>query len=205
MTTAATNYLISPKDGWVNVAPTASKFVRISAFPHTHPYYVSFGSSAPALLGTNGTGTVTFSTGVPTAGNTVTVGTEVYTFRAAASLPFEVTIGSDFHVSATNFTAIVNAQSKLVTASDASDVVTLLAKAVGTQGNLGLSKVGANIAVSGAVLTGGTDAQPGILVCHKPYWMNITTDAKMWARVVNPVPNSNNVNGSLRLDVVTIV
>lgn len=197
------NFNIKTSDGWVQVAD-APKFVRTSAYPHTHPYYVYAGASAPSLVASAGTGTVTFSTGVPTAGQTITVGTEVYTFRASASLPFEVTIGANFAASATNFTTIVNAQSAEVTASNASSVVTLTAKAVGTQGNYGLSTNATNVAVSGATLTGGAEIVQGMLVCHHPFKVNVTMTEKLFARIVNPAPTNARADGSLRLDVFTI-
>lgn len=197
-----TNTYIGPSDGWVQIAATASTFLRVSAYPHTHPFYLYFGTSAPALTPTNGSGTVTFSTGVPVAGQTTTVGTEVYTWRAAASLPFEVTIGADETAAATNFTTIVNAQSQLVNASRSSLVVTLTAKAPGTQGNIALATTAAHTAVSGALLTGGTDQTLGALICHKPFQSNVITAKAAWVRVVNPVPNSNRRDGKLRIDTV---
>lgn len=197
------NTYIGPSDGWVQIA-NAPAFVRVTSFPATHPFYLYAGSSAPSLLATAGSGTVTFSTAVPTAGNTVTVGSETYTFRASATLPFEVTIGADFHASATNFTAIVNAQSTLVNAVDVADVVTLTSKAVGTQGNYTLAKVGANIAVSGAAFTGGANVALGILVIHHPFKVNVTMTEKLYARVVDSVPNSSQLDGKVRMDVFTV-
>jgi hypothetical protein len=204
MATTANNFYIAPSDGWVNVAPTASKFLRVSNYPHTHPYYLYFGSSAPSLVPTVATGTITFSTAAPSDGNTVTIGSETYTFRTAPSLPFEVAIGASFHTAATNLTSYINANSTLVNAVDVSDVVTVTTKASGTAANIGLSKVGTNIAVSGAALTGGTNVALGVLVCHKPFWVNITTDAKCWARIINPTRDANGGLGQIRLDVVSI-
>lgn len=204
MATSSLNKFVGPQDGWVQIAPTASKFLRVTGYPHTHPFYLYFGSSAPSLVPVPATGTATFSVAAPAAGGTITVGTEVYTFRAAASLPFEVTIGADFHASATNFTAIVNAQSQLVTAVDVADVVTLTTKAKGAASNIGLSKTATNVAVSGATLTGGADVPLGILLCHKAFWSNILTDQPLFARVPNPVRDSNGGSGQLRIDVVSI-
>lgn len=197
-----TNTFIGPSDGWVQVAATAATFLRVSAFPHTHPFYLYFGTSAPSLLRTPGTGTITFSTGVPTAGQTTTIGTEVYTWRAAASLPFEVTIGADETAAATNFTTIVNAQSQLVTASRATLVVTLTTKAVGSTNNIALSTTAAHTAASGAALTGASEQTLGALICHKPFQSNVLTSKACWVRVKNPVPNSPNSDGKLRIDTV---
>lgn len=204
-TTTTANTFVGPQDGWVSVAVTAATFIRVSGYPHTHPYQLFFGASAPSLAAVQGSGTATFSTGNPAAGGTITIGTEVYTFRAAATLPFEVTIGADFHATATAFTAIVNAQSQLVTAVDAADVVTLTSKLAGTLGNYALSKTATNVAVSGAVFTGGLEIPQGVTVCHKPFVLNNGTTAQpLFARVVNPVPNSKRSDGRLRLDVVVV-
>lgn len=310
---ATENFYITPSDGWVQIAD-APDFIRTSGFPHTHPYYIFSGSSAPSLAGTVATGTVTFSGGVPsngqnvkvgnetylfkttavdpsdvqivpatpgvgtvtfaggvpTAAQTLLIGSETYTFVAAAVLPFDVTIGGTpaatatnlitaitanstlvtaatggsgivtvtsilntvagnyaystaaTHVSVTgttltggqdgslltavNFTSIVNAVSAIVTASDTGGVVTLTSKLVGNLGNYALTKTGTHVAVSGAVLTGGADAELGVLVCHKPFWVNVTSSDKYFARNPNPVAysNGNTPPGALRLDVVTV-
>ena len=309
MTTTTKNFYIAPSDGWVQIAPTASKFIRTSAYPHTHPYYLAFSASAPSLVGvagsgsaafsggvptngqdiaigpetyffkttpvnpndvqihaaTPGVGTVTF-TGLPTANQTVVIGTETYTFKALASNPFEVTIGANATttatnfvasvvaapstlitatsalgvvtvtsilqsatgnytystsatntgvggatllggqdgslVTATNFTAIVNAQSAIVTASDTSGTVTLTSKLVGEFSNYPLTKTASHVTLT--AFSGGLDASAGILIVHKPFWVNITTDEPLWARVINTVPNANNTTGALRVDVASI-
>ena len=47
---ATKSYFIAPEDGWVNVTTIAAKAaIRISAYPHTHPFRVYAGTSAPAL------------------------------------------------------------------------------------------------------------------------------------------------------------
>lgn len=200
--TITANTYVGPQDGWVQIAATAATFIRVSGYPHTHPYQLFFGSAAPSLAPVAASGTVTFSTGVPTAGQTVTVGTEVYTFRAAAAAPFEVTIGASNLLTAVNFAAVVNSTSALVAASNAAGVVTLTSIRAGALGNYNLSKTASNVAVSGAALTGGLDIPVGITVVHKPFWLSGLTSQPLWARVVNPVPNSNRMDGRLRLDSV---
>lgn len=196
------NTYVGPQDGWVQIAATAATFIRVSAYPHTHPFQVFFGSSAPSLFPVRGSGTVTFSTGVPVAGQTITVGTEVYTWRAAATLPFEVTIGTDDTTSATNFTAAVNTFSQIVTASLTSLVVTLTSNLSGSLGNFALATTSAHTAVSGSAFTAGAEVVQGITVCHKPFWTNILTAQPMFVKVVNPVSNSNRPDGRLRIDSV---
>lgn len=46
------SYFVGPQDGWVEIldaSTTIMQFLRISATPHTHPFYVYSGSSAPVL------------------------------------------------------------------------------------------------------------------------------------------------------------
>lgn len=198
------NFYVGPGDNWVQVA-TAPKFARVSGFPHTHPYYLAAGSSAPSLTGTVATGTVTFSTSVPSDGNTVTVGTETYTFRSAPTLPFDVQIGGTFTLTAQNFLTTVNLVSTLVNASGAAAAITLTSKLVGTIGNYALSKVGANIAVSGVAMTGGANVTEGVLMCHHPFKVNVTMTENIYVRVPVDCANANNNDGKLRIDVFTIV
>jgi phage tail sheath gpL-like len=193
------NYYIAPSDGWVQVADAPS-FVRTSGVPHTAQYYLYSGSSAPSQVPTSGSGTVTFSTAVPTAGDTVTIGSETYTFAASRTTAFTVAIGANFTASAQNLKAAIGLDSTLVTASGAGAVITVTSIAAGSQGNLALSKSGTNIAVSGAALTGGTDVTQGILMCHHPFKVNVTMTEKLFARVVTPQADGQ----KFRLDVFTI-
>lgn len=195
------NFLIAPSDGWVQIASSPA-FVRVTAFPATHPYYLFAGSSAPALTAAAGTGTVTFTTGVPTNGQTVTIGTEVYTFVTSGATGFQVNIGGSNLLTAVNFAAVVNTASQLVNASNASGTVTLTAKAVGTQGNYALSTNASHVSVSGAAFTGGADTVPGILMCQHPFKVNVTMTEKLFARIQSPVADVT--NAKLRLDVFTV-
>lgn len=50
-TSATKNYFVGPQDGWVEIvtgAVTPIQFLRISANPHTQPFRVYVGASAPA-------------------------------------------------------------------------------------------------------------------------------------------------------------
>lgn len=202
MTTVTSNVYIGPQDNWVQLAATAATFTRVSGYPHTHPYQLFYGSAAPSLTPVQATGTVTF-TGLPTAGQTVTIGSEVYTFRAAAALPFEVTIGADATAMGVNFVSTVTANSALVTATTVTGTVTVTAKAPGVSGNYVLSDTATNTATAG--MTGGADVVEGVTICHKPFWMNVLSAQPLWARVKNPVSGSRYNDGKLRLDVIVTI
>lgn len=127
-------------------------------------FVVSDGGSASAA-----TGTVTLS-GAPTAGDTVTIGGQVYTYADTSANPFDVTVGADATASAANLRAAIMAgagsgtaygagtiANSDVTAVASTGTVTLTAKTSGVAGNtIALAKSGSAIAVSGATLTGGS-------------------------------------------------
>lgn len=121
-------------------------------------------------------GTVTFSVAVPTAGETVTIAGQAITFRATADVDdeWEVAIGADLATTAANLAALINKQRQEfgiangVIATSAAGVVTV--KSAGTAGNaVTLAEAGANIAVSGATLTGGTDSDAEAGGARVPY------------------------------------
>lgn len=48
------SYFIKPADGWVKIvtgAATPINFLRMSGYPHTHPFQVGLGASAPTDTG----------------------------------------------------------------------------------------------------------------------------------------------------------
>jgi len=213
MTTSTTNTHLHPNDGWVQVAASATAgFLRLSYFPHHIPVFLAFGSSAPNLYGTSGTGTVTFSSGVPTSGQTVTVGTETYTFQATRSGPFTVAIGATNLVTATNFTAAINSDSMLVSGVDVSGVVTLTSVLARLAGNYAIATNGSHIAVSGAAMTGATDPNSGFRMDrgHEFFECDMSM-GNLYARIANtandkvvvstwvsPVPiGSANISGNV--------
>ncbi len=199
------NYFVGPQDGWVEIVTGAStpvNFLRVSAYPHTHPFQIATGSSAPTSAPTKSTGTFTFATTGPIATQTITIGTEIYTFAASRTVPFTVAVGADFHAAATNFTAAVNSDSTLVKAVDASDVVTLTSIPEGTQANYALATTASNTTRSGALMTGGTDINMGITVCHHPFKVYDATNgisSLFWVKVNNPANQTS--AGRLRIDV----
>lgn len=188
--TVVTGYtLLHPQDGWVEIAATSvANFLRINHTPHHIPIFIYVGNSPPATSPAIATGTVTFSTGVPVAAQTVTIGSETYTFVATRTAPFQVAIGGTNLVTATNFAAAVNSDSKLVTASDTSGTVTLTAILGGTVGNYALATNATNVAVSGANMTGGVNVNPGFRIdCATEHFDGAFT-GNVYARIQN---NSN--------------
>lgn len=120
-------------------------------------------------------GTFTFSTAVPTAGETVTVNGVVITFRAAADPDLnEVTIGSTLALTAAALATFINdhrndfGSTNPVIATSSGAVTTV--KSAGTAGNaVTLAEAGANIAASGATLSGGTDSDAEAGGARVPY------------------------------------
>jgi hypothetical protein len=190
MTITTANYQLNPQDGWVQVATSASSFLRLSKVPHHLPVWLAFGASAPATVSAAGSGTFTFSGGVPTAGQTVVIGTETYTFRASASLAFEVTIGGSANATATNFAAVVNSTSTLVNASDnLAGVITITAKVPGSAGNYATSSAATHVSAGGAALTGGVDINSGFRWDCSEIFFECAVGVKTWARIA-PDQNS---------------
>lgn len=196
MAAVTSNYTLNPQDGWVQIASGGvTSFLRLNKFPHHIPVFLAFGSSAPSLDPTAATGTVTFSTGVPTAGQTVTIGTEVYTFVASGATGKQVNIAGTNLLTATNFTAVVNAQSAIVTASDTAGVVTLTAISTGPQGNYALATNATNVSVSGAALTGGALMNAGFRWECADIFFECALSNNVYARI------QNNSNGPVKVSV----
>ena len=117
-------------------------------------------------------GTITFSTAVPAALDTITVAGVVFTYRAsagAAVLPTDIYPGATITTAAANTAIVLNASFADgvtdTTSTSAAGVLTITADVAGVAGNLiTLSKVaatGANVTVSGATFTTGADAPLG--------------------------------------------
>lgn len=199
------NTYIGPEDGWVQIADSP-KFVRVSGFPHTHPYYVYAGAAAPANnVAVQASGVLTFAVGVPIANETVTIGSEIWTFKASRSVAYEVAIGGTNAITAQNFKTAVNTDSMTVFAAGASNVITVKPYLAGTTGNaIATTETATNVSWGGALMTGGLAVVEGILVCHHPFKVNVTMVEKLYARNPNPVSNSNKADGKLRIDTFTI-
>lgn len=198
---ATSNIYVGPQDGWTEVLADGGNNVRISIIPETHPFFVYGGDDVPVLNGGFGTGTVVFAVGVPVAAQTVVIGTETYTFRAARALPFEVTIGGTNLITAANFRAAVAADSALVTPSIATNTVTVRAKVQGTAGNYAMSTAATNVTVGGAAMTGGTNSDTGVQINCGCFQIDNSTTDSFYVRLSSNVPNSTNYDGRARIDV----
>lgn len=103
------------------------------------------------------TGQITFS-GPGTDGDTITVDGNEFTLVDAAPGAGEVLIGATANDTATNVAAVINALSS-VNAAAVGAVVTVTAATAGAAGNaLTLAELSSSASLSGATLSGGTDA-----------------------------------------------
>lgn len=120
-----------------------------------------------AVLTTNGTkaeGTVTFSTSAPVNNDSVTVNGVTFTFKTTPAGANDLAIPASVGAAGVALKNAINNSVNLALVAvsavdDGAGEVTITADNEGTAGNaFTLAKVGTNIAVSGATLTGGTDA-----------------------------------------------
>ena len=131
---------------------------------------VSGGADVAAVYAT---GTVTNSTGVPTANDTVTIGGQVYTFKDTLAAAYDVKIGGTIAATMTSLGLAINATGvagtdyfagtlanlSVTSSAPTAGVNTLTAIYPGIAGNgVLLSKSGTNLAVSAAALAGGAEA-----------------------------------------------
>lgn len=102
------------------------------------------------------TGTVTVAT-QPADAETVTIGAKVYTFKTTRTQPTEVTIGANVNATAANLKAAIDTDSWDITATVATNVVTITYCRTGTIGNSAAltDGTGGNLTLSAAALAGG--------------------------------------------------
>ncbi len=131
------------------------------------------------------TGALTFS-GVGTAGDTITIGSTVYTLRAAPVSPYDVDIGATATDTAANLVAAINAAAGAgstygtgtvahpdVTATNTAGVVNVTAREGGTPSNsIATLESGSMSSWGGATLSGGTG---GAFVEGTDYEVNYDT------------------------------
>ena len=131
------------------------------------------------------TGTVVF-TGTPVANETVTIGDDVYTFKASRSLAFEVTINANNTTQGDNLdTAVAADATGDYTSANATGTVTVTSSTAGVIGNsIALATDATGTAVSGAVLAGGADTSTGVLgeICSDDSYLYCYTSTG-WRRV----------------------
>jgi hypothetical protein len=206
MAATTTDLYVRPEDGWVLAATAPAAFLLIKP-ENFFPWWVYVAAAPPAATTTRATGAVIFG-GLPVAAETVTIGGEVFTFRAAAALPFEVTIGADANATAVNFAAAVNTYSTVVTATASLGTVTLTARSPGTAGNaVSLAEAATNTTVSGAFLTTGVDAAVGVPMGRdsnnrlEAFEMQNGTAGNVYIRMRDPIA-SEPVNQQARFAVV---
>lgn len=131
------------------------------------------------------TGTITLANAAPVAGDKVTIGGQDIVFVAADPSGMEVLIGGTIAATATNLANFINDMSTAfaVTATVAGAVVTLHAVAPGSAGNsITLAKTfatGANCTVSGATLTGGTDATETLSNVERGRWYQLGVETAL--------------------------
>lgn len=190
---ATTNFNISPTDGWVTVAEDGA-YLRVSNSTG-NPFHVAVGSAAPSN-GVQASGTITL-TGLPVADETVTVNGQIFVWKASASTALQVTIGADGPGSAANLNTKINDNSTSVTSSVAAGVITVFALAAGAAGNaVTLTEASSNLTVSGATLSGGVDAQKGMLM-NRPLQIQNTWTGKVFVRAIAKY-------GTSRFDVIEL-
>lgn len=197
---ATTNTFIRAEDGWVLLAG-AGAFFEATGVPGAGTFQLFHGSSTPPINSTAATGTITLSSTGPADGNTVVIGGQTYTFKTTPVGATDVQISLvDNPTTAASLATSINAHSTVVSAAAVGSVVTLTSKGVGTASNaLTLTKVGANIAVSGATLSGAVDVAVGITVsCDRGIKVNVTYTGNFYAKVNNSRPDR-----PLRIDVLT--
>lgn len=141
------------------------------------PVAASLVCALPNAVSARATGTLTLS-GLPAAGETVTIGGIVYTFRAAVATARDVLIGGTAAATATNVINAINnsggtvgtdygsggaAHPTVTAATGGAGVVTVSAIAYNTSGNaITTSEAATNVAWGGANLTGGSAAGTAI-------------------------------------------
>lgn len=122
--------------------------------------------------GVHASGTITNSSAVPGASDTVTIGGQAYAFKSTLASAYQVKIGADIPetmdnllkaingtgVDGTNYYAGTLANPNVYATAGATGIVNVIAMYPGTAGNLiTLAKSGTNLAVSAATLAGGTN------------------------------------------------
>lgn len=143
-----------------DIVPHAAKVGKFLAAQATSPSLQSLqvAISAAAVSAVAASGTFTL-TGLPTAGQKVYIGSEVYTFVATDTGAFQIEIGVSATATATAMAAAIEADSTLFDATSLNGVVTVTSKTAGAAGNsIFTSDNAANASWGATTFTGGVDA-----------------------------------------------
>lgn len=143
---------IVTSQGTAAVAMAQFTVVAYDAQGRVYPWQGAGGAAA--------TGTVTFSTAVPSNGDTVTINGQAVTFKTTPTGTYDLAIPGSLALAASTLRDLVNAHEDVfnVSATASGGVTTVTAAGTGEGGNaVTLAKSGTNIAVSAATLSGGTD------------------------------------------------
>ena len=174
--TGAAVFTDRPADGGtITVGSVTYRFV--GAFDNPGPDDILIGANqaatetalAAAINGrslipaTAATGSVLFLGGIPTVNQTVTIGSETYTFVVLRAAAFQVTIGVDETSTGDNLVTALTADSALVNGVNAAGDVGLTAKTAGYAGNsITLATNADNTSVPDPTMINGNDAGPAI-------------------------------------------
>lgn len=154
MAAASINYTIDPEDGWTLVATNpAYLFVKPQVY---EPWHVCITAGSAPVAPAQATGTLTFA-GNAVADETVTIGSTVYTWKAAAGSALEVTIGANAAASIVNLAAkITSNQTNVIVSATTATTVVITATSPGTAGNaIATTETMTNASWGAATLTGG--------------------------------------------------
>lgn len=128
--------------------------------------------------GVKATGTITFSA-QPAANDTITIGTDVLTFKASAALPTDLVIGANLGATLAAAKIKIEALVPAVDVAASATVLTITGAQQGATENLiALAKSGATATVSGATLTGGVDATKRKVVVSSGTGISLLSIAK---------------------------
>jgi len=107
-------------------------------------------------------GTVTF-TGTPVEDETLTIGTDVYTFKTSRSVAFEITINANNTTQGDNLDTAIAADATGYTSNNVTGTVTITAAVAGVIGDsIGLATDATGTGVSGTNLENGVDGTVGV-------------------------------------------
>lgn len=162
-----TDYYFNITNGGVNPAPTeeAALADKFSSIYHDRAFDRQMKYAALVLSPVAAEGTATFAD-QPAVDDTITIGTDTWTFKVARTTDLEVAIGDTLNDTLDNLAAAINSDSIIATAAHAfsSDDVVVTAATAGASGNATVFTAAfatpANVTLDGDGTLGGTT--PGL-------------------------------------------